>query len=92
MELSGDCLRAIYENHRRRFPDLHKSADSVRSQYRPDEVEFMKAVAVYQREHRRPYPRSDEILRVAIALGYRRDAPPAPPAPAPAPAATSDQP
>lgn len=77
MSLTSDCVREIYATHRRRFPDLHKSADSVRSQYRADEVEFAKAIDTYKRRNRRPYPTAREVLAVAIALGYRKTAPPA---------------
>lgn len=78
MPLTPDCLRSIYERHRRRFPDLHKSADSVRSQYQHDEVEFANAIDAYKRAKDRPYPDCRDVLTVAKALGYRKTAPPAP--------------
>ena len=39
--------------------------------YRPDEVEFMKAMDRYKRENRRPFPTWSEVLEVMRSLGYR---------------------
>jgi hypothetical protein len=40
--------------------------------YDDAELEFLKAVDRYRREKRRPYPTSCELLRIAVALGYRK--------------------
>lgn len=42
------------------------------SEYTPDQVEFLRAVDRYKREHRRPYPTWAEVLAVAKSLGYRK--------------------
>lgn len=46
--------------------------------YDPDELEFIRAVERYQREHRRKFPTFVEVLDVAKALGYRKVAEPGP--------------
>ncbi len=40
--------------------------------YSPDQLEFLRAVERYRREHCRPFPTLIEVLRVAESLGYRR--------------------
>jgi hypothetical protein len=40
--------------------------------YNDDEIEFMKAMDMYKRANRRPFPTWSEVLEVLIALGYRR--------------------
>lgn len=40
--------------------------------YAADEVEFMKAVERYKREHRRPFPTTREILAIVVGLGYKK--------------------
>jgi hypothetical protein len=45
--------------------------------YSEDEAEYLKAMERYRRENKRPFPTWAEALAVAIALGYRRVAPPA---------------
>ena len=37
-----------------------------------DELEFMKAVDQYKREHRRPFPTCSEVLEILKSLGYRK--------------------
>jgi len=41
----------------------------------PAEVEFAVAMERYMRLARRPFPTWHEVLRVALMLGYRKDAP-----------------
>jgi hypothetical protein len=74
MILSRQRLRAIYQGHRARFPDLHKSADSVRTQYQGHETEFATALHTYKIECRRPHPTFSEVLAILFELGYRRPA------------------
>ena len=40
--------------------------------YNDEEIEFMKAMDLYKRANRRPFPTWSEVLEVLIALGYRR--------------------
>lgn len=40
--------------------------------YKDEEIEFMKAMDLYKRANRRPFPTWSEVLEVIIALGYRR--------------------
>ena len=42
------------------------------SEYTPDEIEFLKAMEQYKREHRRPFPKWSEVLAVLRSLGYRK--------------------
>lgn len=74
MLLTRQRLRAIYQRHRARLPDLHKCADSVRSQHEPWETEFMNALHEYKIECRRPNPAASEVLGILLELGYRRPA------------------
>lgn len=41
-------------------------------EYTVEELEFLKAVDRYKREKRRPFPTACEMLKIAVALGYRR--------------------
>ena len=41
----------------------------------PEEVEFALAMERYMRLRQRPFPNWHEVLRVALALGYRKPAP-----------------
>jgi hypothetical protein len=40
--------------------------------YNDDEIDFMKAMDLYKRCNRRPFPTWSEVLEVLRALGYRR--------------------
>jgi hypothetical protein len=40
--------------------------------YSDDEVTFMKAMDLYKRANRRPFPTWSEVLEVLRALGYRK--------------------
>ena len=49
-------------------------------QYTDDEMEFMNAMQRFKERTGRPFPSHGEVIKVAIALGYRKivdDAPPA---------------
>ena len=41
-------------------------------EYTEDELEFMKALDMYKRENRRPFPTCSEVLQVLKSLGYRK--------------------
>jgi hypothetical protein len=41
-------------------------------EYSDDEIDFMKAMDLYKRANRRPFPTWSEVLEVLRALGYRR--------------------
>jgi hypothetical protein len=40
--------------------------------YTDDEIEFMKAMDMYKRANRRPFPTWSEVLEVLRSLGYRK--------------------
>jgi len=40
--------------------------------YSEEEIDFMKAMDLYKRANRRPFPTWSEVLEVLRALGYRR--------------------
>src|SRR5713101_684547 len=44
--------------------------------YNDDEIAFMKAMDLYRRANRRPFPTWSEVLEVLYALGYRKVATP----------------
>jgi hypothetical protein len=44
--------------------------------YNEDEIIFMKAMDLYKRANRRPFPTWSEVLEVLYALGYRKVAEP----------------
>ena len=44
--------------------------------YTADEWEFIRAVAAYQKRWNRRYPSWREVFHIALALGYRKVAPP----------------
>ena len=54
-----------------------------------EEFEFVKAMDRFKREAKRPFPTFTDCLRVAISLGYRKVADPAP---IPAPEADAGEP
>ena len=40
--------------------------------YTDDETSFMKAMELYKRQNRRPFPTWSEVLEVLTSLGYRK--------------------
>ena len=44
--------------------------------YSEEEIDFMKAMDLYKRANRRPFPTWSEVLEVLRALGYRKVAEP----------------
>lgn len=40
--------------------------------YTDEEIDFMKAMDLYKRHNRRPFPTWSEVLEVLRALGYRK--------------------
>ena len=46
--------------------------------YSDEEIEFMRAMDLYKRANRRPFPTWSEVLEVLRALGYRKVAEPTP--------------
>ena len=44
--------------------------------YSDEEIAFMKAMDLYKRANRRPFPTWSEVLEVLRALGYRKVAEP----------------
>jgi hypothetical protein len=40
--------------------------------YTPEEIEFMRAMDLYKRNNRRPFPTWSEVLEVIRSLGYRK--------------------
>ena len=40
--------------------------------YNDDEIIFMKAMDLYKRSNRRPFPTWSEVLEVLLSLGYRK--------------------
>ncbi len=42
------------------------------SDYTADELEFLKAVSDYKREHHRPFLSWTEVLRIVKSLGYEK--------------------
>ena len=61
MLLTCQRLRGVYARHRARFPDLHKCADSVRTQYEGWETEFAHALHEYKIACHRPNPTASEV-------------------------------
>lgn len=54
------------------------NAFGSRANYTDDEVEFLKAMERFKREHCRPFPTCSEVLAVLQSLGYRKIAEPGP--------------
>ncbi len=44
-------------------------------EYTPDEVEFLRAMEAFKKDHKRPFPTFVDVLRVAESIGYRRTKP-----------------
>jgi hypothetical protein len=56
------------EGERRRQVD----PTTCEKDYSDDEIDFMKAMDLYKRLNRRPFPTWSEVLEVIRSLGYRR--------------------
>ena len=72
-----------YSGEERRSEDRRRSErrrqidpTTCERDYRPDEVEFMKAMDDYKRRSGRPFPTWSEVLEVIRDLGYRKVAEP----------------
>jgi hypothetical protein len=66
---SGEDRR---EGERRRQVD----PTTCERDYSHDEIDFMRAMDLYKRANRRPFPTWSEVLEVIRALGYRKVAEP----------------
>jgi hypothetical protein len=66
---SGEDRR---EGERRRQVD----PTTCERDYTGDEIDFMRAMDLYKRANRRPFPTWSEVLEVIRALGYRKVAEP----------------
>jgi hypothetical protein len=64
---SGKDRRQL-EGERRRQVD----PTTCERDYTDDEIAFMKAMDMYKRANRRPFPTWSEVLEVLHALGYRK--------------------
>jgi len=65
----------------RRIPEeKRRMVDPVtfEKEYNEEEFEFLRAIDLYKRINRRPFPTWSEVLEVVIALGYRKVAEPTP--------------
>ncbi len=65
----------------RRIPEeKRRMIDPVtfEKEYSAEETEFLKAIDLYKRINRRPFPTCCEVLEVLMALGYRKVAEPTP--------------
>ena len=65
---SGKDRRVQKEGERRRQVD----PTTCEKDYSDDEIDFMKAMDLYKRANRRPFPTWSEVLEVLHALGYRK--------------------
>lgn len=77
----GDRGRALpFATRRRhsRFPATSVS-DQSGADYGEEQIQFLRAIDAYKRDNRRPFPAWDEVLAVAISLGYRKVAATEPP-------------
>jgi hypothetical protein len=63
---SASERRAKKERRRRIDPTTFEK------QYTEDEIEFMTAVQRFKEHSRKQFPTYGEVLRIAVALGYRR--------------------
>jgi hypothetical protein len=59
---------------RRQRKDRRRRIDPTTfdKQYTPDELEFMSAMQQFKEHSGRPFPTHREVIKVAIALGYRK--------------------
>jgi hypothetical protein len=60
--------RRIVKGERRRQVD----PTMCEKDYSDDEIIFMKAMDLYKRANRRPFPTWSEVLEVLVSLGYRK--------------------
>ncbi len=60
--------RRAEEGERRRQVD----PTTCEKEYSDDEIAFMKAIELYKRANRRPFPTWSEVLEVLHSLGYRK--------------------
>jgi hypothetical protein len=67
---SGQDRRQLVERRRQVDPT------TCERDYNDDEIDFMKAMDLYKRANRRPFPTWSEVLEVLHALGYRKVAEP----------------
>jgi hypothetical protein len=67
---SGQDRRQLGERRRQVDPT------TCERDYNDDEINFMKAMDLYKRANRRPFPTWSEVLEVLHALGYRKVAEP----------------
>jgi hypothetical protein len=63
---SGQDRRNLGERRRQVDPT------TCERDYTDDEINFMKAMDLYKRANRRPFPTWSEVLEVLHALGYRK--------------------
>ena len=59
---------------RRDLPERRRQVDptTCEKDYSDDEIDFMKAMDLYKRSNRRPFPTWSEVLEVLLSLGYRK--------------------
>ena len=67
---SGKDRRLLGERRRQVDPT------TCEKDYSDEEIVFMKAMDLYKRSNRRPFPTWSEVLEVLRALGYRKTAEP----------------
>ena len=59
---------------RRQLGERRRQVDPTTCErdYSDEEIVFMKAMDLYKRANRRPFPTWSEVLEVLLALGYRK--------------------
>src|SRR4051794_8111011 len=59
---------------RRDEPERRRQVDptTCEKDYSDEEIDFMKAMDLYKRSNRRPFPTWSEVLEVLHSLGYRK--------------------
>jgi hypothetical protein len=64
----------------RRLGERRRQVDptTCEKDYNDEEIIFMKAMDLYKRSNRRPFPTWSEVLEVLYALGYRKVEGPSP--------------
>lgn len=72
--------RKVNSAEKRRTSERRRQVDptTCEREYSDDELEFMRAVELYKRQSRRPFPTLSELLEVLASLGYRKVAEPTP--------------